>query len=1148
MFEITGNDIAQLNDEDLRSLIGRLCESEAKRHGLPTSCVTWGGDQRASDGGVDVRVALPAQTPIEGFIPRAATVFQTKADEIPPSGIASEMRPKGIIRPAITELARISGGYIIVGSKSPTADPALQSRRDAMRMAVRDVPNAAALFLDFYDRGRIATWVRDHSELIPWVRERIGRSIQGWRPYGVWADPSEEPKAEYLMDAGLRLLTGRQEDADGLDAVKGINRIRSVLSEPRTAVRLIGLSGVGKTRFVQALFDERVGDRHLDPSLAVYTDMSDEPNPAPVALATDLVANQARQILVVDNCSPDLHGRLTKPCRSLASKLSVITIEFDIQDDEPEGTQVFRLEPSSTELVEKLIKRRFPHVSSVDAQTVAEFSGGNARIAVALATTIGKNESIAGIPDAQLFDRLFRQRQPHDKSLRTSAEVCSLVYSFQVEEGAAGAQGELAPLGTLVKQDAQEVYANVAELQRRGLAQQRSVWRAVLPQAIANRLAASALQNIPPNVIDAQFLRDAPGRLLKSFSKRLGYLHGSKEATAIVRKWLGVGGILSDVPNLNDQGKAIFNNVAPAAPEAALSAIERALLGQDDEALRTCTHVVRLLRLLAYDAALFDRCTALILKIASAGDVNQTSNEATDAFVSLFPIVLSGTHASIEQRLRVIERLLTSEDSKHRTLGVAALKVSLEAWHFMSHYEFAFGAHSRDFGYQPRSRVEEAHWFGSTINLAESLACSDRPCASGVRSALAEKFRGLWTKAGMYDALEHVCRAISEKQFWKEGWIAVRQALNFDSKGFASEISARLSSLEELLRPKDLVQKVRSMVFSKRITGAKISEFWDGDLGGGPTDFDRLFNIAKKLGAVVASDAAAFEELLPEMVTLDVSGNGRVWHLGSGMFDGEGDSRAKWDRLVAQLAATPEDQRNIEVLRGFLAAAQEKDPAVTKVLLDDAVQNETLARWYPALESSVRIDDIGVNRLKRSLAFGRAPIGAYRSLAAGVQSIADKDVRDLLLDIATKPDGLDVAIELLSMRLHGKKADISPCGPEILDVGCQLLRQLTFSKRQKRDDYSLQVVAKACLLGQEGAEIVRAMCHNLRDADSKFKASAFDYALLIEGLFAVQPTAALDGLLTGSDREVETGCRIIHDVCLNEKNPVDLVPEEVLID
>ena len=60
MFEITGDDIAALNDTDLRTLVGRLCEAELRRRGLPVSAVTYGGNQTAKDGGLDVRVAAPA--------------------------------------------------------------------------------------------------------------------------------------------------------------------------------------------------------------------------------------------------------------------------------------------------------------------------------------------------------------------------------------------------------------------------------------------------------------------------------------------------------------------------------------------------------------------------------------------------------------------------------------------------------------------------------------------------------------------------------------------------------------------------------------------------------------------------------------------------------------------------------------------------------------------------------------------------------------------------------------------------------------------------------------------------------------------------------------------------------------------------------
>ena len=44
MFEITGDDIAALNDTDLRTLVGRLCEAELRRGGLPVSAVTYGGN------------------------------------------------------------------------------------------------------------------------------------------------------------------------------------------------------------------------------------------------------------------------------------------------------------------------------------------------------------------------------------------------------------------------------------------------------------------------------------------------------------------------------------------------------------------------------------------------------------------------------------------------------------------------------------------------------------------------------------------------------------------------------------------------------------------------------------------------------------------------------------------------------------------------------------------------------------------------------------------------------------------------------------------------------------------------------------------------------------------------------------------------
>jgi hypothetical protein len=277
--------------------------------------------------------------------------------------------------------------------------------------------------------------------------------------------------------------------------------------------------------------DEAWGSGH---SLAIYTDTADEPDPQPKGLASDLVASGTRAILVVDNCPPETHKQLSEVAKAAGATISVITIEYDIREDQPEGTDVFSLETSSLPLIEKLLKARFANLSQIDARTIAEFSGGNARIAIALAGTVEKTETVSGLTNTELFTRLFKQRHEHDAGLLQIAEACSLVYSFQ-GEALAGENAELPVLGGLVGKSAQEVFTAAAELKRRDLLQQRREWRAILPHAIANRLATMALQNIPYFVIDSAIVNGPSERLLRSFSRRLGYLNASKEAQAIVQ-------------------------------------------------------------------------------------------------------------------------------------------------------------------------------------------------------------------------------------------------------------------------------------------------------------------------------------------------------------------------------------------------------------------------------------------------------------------------------------------------------------------------------------------------------------------------------------------------------------------------------------
>jgi hypothetical protein len=1054
--------------------------------------------------------------------------------------ILAEMRRAGAIRPVIQELTNESGAYVIVSSHGSTADTALNNRRRAMREALAGVSDAHALYTDFYDRTRMATWVRRHPGLITWVKERVGRALVGWRPYGPWSGPGEGVDAEYLVDNKLRLDLGRHHDEPAQPVADAIDELRDVLAKPGRMVRLVGLSGVGKTRFVQALFDPRIGSRPLPQSLAVYTNLSDNPDPQPTGLASDLIATRTRAILVVDNCPPDLHRRLSDVCAASDSTLSVITIEYDVRDDQPEGTQVVTLDTSSPELIEKLIRRRCPHLSEVDAGTITEASGGNARIALALAGTVERSETIAGLSDDELFQRLFRQRHGSNGALLIAAQACSLVYSFQ-GEALTSDDPELPRLALLAGQSPLELYRHVGELLRRDLVQQRSVWRAVLPHAIANRLAAQALEDIPFDFIDQQLVTGGTDRLARSFSRRLSFLHEHHCAVAIVERWLAPGGPLANVATLNDLGQAMLENVAPVSPRATLEALERAGSGNDQLAAAVWGRHQSLLCSLSYEPPLFDRSASLLARAATQSLEEHDAKDAAEAFTSLFTIHLSGTHATIEQRLALIEQLLRSDEPKQRSLGLAALASVLEATHFSSGHRFEFGARSRDYGYRPQSDGDVDRWYRAALELIGRLSQTDGVLASELRDLLAQKFRGLWTSARMYDELEALAIRFAADVFWRNGWVACRQTMRFDRERLTPESTSRLTALEAQLRPTNLAERVRAIALSDRSGGLDLEDA-DDDIA---TAFERREAIARELGAQVAVDEAVFAELLPAMVR----GGNRAWGFGRGLAHASEDRRTTWARLVEEMYQVPPEQLSVQVLRGFLSELWLHDRDLTQDLLDAALDQPALAASLPALHSAVQLDVRGVERLKRGLESGQVPIRMYGSLALGgtTDDLPGQSLGELLLLLAGKPDGFEVAVEILAMRFYSDRTAQRQHEPELCEAGRQLLRLVKFKKGNQRDDDELARIARACLVGLEAGPLAAEIAGRLRHAVATYETNAYANDDLLRALLAVQPIAVLDALLEGSEREQRAGIRLFDHMHRHRPGPRDELTAEQLV-
>ncbi|WP_416899412.1 MAG: hypothetical protein ACMVY4_06765 [Minwuia sp.] len=1124
MFDITGDDIAQLDDKLLRELVGLLCEAECREAGLDSKAVTWGGNQNAADGGFDVVVRTEAGVPGSVLLQRSVVGIQVKKPDLAPAKAKEEMKPGGSLREDIANLVAVGGCYLIASSGANTSNAMLRRRQKAMRDAMsQDDPNGL-VELQFLDRGQIATWVRQHPSMVLWVRERVGRPLIGWHPYGNWANAPGGVEEVYLADEELRISNGRRPSDQPVDAVSGINELREALRSVGVCLRLAGLSGVGKTRLVQALFDERVGSSALPKNRAYYCDVADDPQPPPKALIENLNALDEPGIVIVDNCPPELHASLREAVIKDDSCVSLLTVEYDVRDDLPTKTGVYLMEPASLELTERLIRNHFDHITAVDAQTIAEFSGGNARVAIALAETVEVGETLSGLRDETLLERLFVQRHDNDQRLLRAAEALSLAYSFDGED-TDPSSSELAHLGNIVTESADDMFGHVTILRDRKLVQSRSRWRAVLPHALANRLASNALKRLPKTKIVGGILGSGSERLIKSFTRRLAFLHDNPIVGDIAADWLRKEGWVGDVGMLNAFGIAMFKNLAPIAPETALEAIERStkdgnqtIYQADNSAQTAC---VRTLKLIAHDPKLFERCCAQLQGFALNSNDDEIRNSATERLISLFPIHLSGTHATLDQRISVINDLLRKDDEPSAELAIEALDAALEATRFSSGEDYQFGARPRDYGYRPKSWAEQCEWYRRHLDALKGLAL--RPGKLGVRArdVLRQRFRGLWHRGGVQAELSDTLAEVQGQTKWVEGWIAVKETIYFDAPKSGSKSKGQwtqLESLERQLRPSSLVERARAYALQDRSYGLDhldgSDDIEERDLS---EQIQTVEEITRRIGRELAEDGEAFNDLLMELVS---PGGNRIGFVGEGLAEDAKDPEALWRRLHAAAASLASGDWNLGVFYGFLIGLNRKSPKLCNKLLEEAVQDDLLGPVFPNLQCAIALNATAYRRLLTSIDHGVAATEQYEILAYGQShaGLSDDELVELLTCLGNRENSDGTIKSILKMRLFKRPLATLPEEGKLMEF-CRVFLcsyDLEAGSRGNRqiDDHALKEIARKCLrAGQTAEPSAKQICKKIAGLIGAGKLYLHDIDQLLCELAKNQPSAFMDAFL-----------------------------------
>lgn len=1126
IFDIDKDELLGLSDTLLEELIARLAEAEVAASGHSPARVRWSGSINTPDGGIDVHVQVPVEQLNSGYIERPDTVFQAKKHKMRRADILREMAPSGVLSLMISVQATKGGSYIIVSLNEDCTSPMLAERVAAMKEAVRHDPCNLSLHLAFYDRAKLAQWIRQHPSVMLWVNRKLGRRYSGWQPYGAWSCPPEGA-VDILITASGITITLPSEKGHSLSIEEAIGPIRQLIRTTRKAVRITGLSGVGKTRIVQALFDESVGADALDRTLAVYADTGDDPVPSAAAMLERLIADQHSAIMILDNCPSELHASLAARVTSQGSRVKLITVEYDIREDKPQTTEVIHIEAVGPEVAEKILLRRFPSIGQLNARRIAEFADGNARISLAIAERVKEGESLAVLSDTQLFDRLFEQRHEPDEGLREQAEILSLVYSFSSDVSETG-DSELEILGTLAGYSHNQLYRTLKKLTGRRILQARSHWRAILPHAIANRLAASALDSFPVAFLRSTFEVPGRDRLLMSFAHRLGLLHDHPVAKEIAAAWLHPKAWLGNLLALEDSQVRMLEYIAPVVPDVLLNRIDEVLKATDfkgrERHYDPCWSIIlNLLQALAWEPLYFDRCASLLLQIADH-EINTLRQEnARDRLILFCQPYLSGTHASLEQRIAFLEECLSSGLSQRCTLGLKMLSAGLSGSTWTSSGIYEFGARPRDYGAEPDYDALMV-WRRAFIAIAVRVGnADDMRLANGARTILANALSGLWNDKRMGSVLVEAARTLHARIPWGEGWKAIRTKLYFMRKNpqVLPVLLETLDALERELKPNDLLSSIRLYVLSKGHHNWVLDDDFNRDGQGRYAEAEeRLMARAEQLGREFAASTLCLSDLRPNLFSSEWMPYRSAF--GQGLAQGTASPREVWQLLIKELDQDATENKDFSVFLGFIEGVDRINEVLTHEFLDHCVVHPSLCRVLVKLHPQRDFTETDLNRCislldkpdTRPVMFD-AILWQKKCLHLPVPRVLELAERLLAIE-----NGAEVILNGLWMRLHGKKATEDMPDPKLCQIGLRaairVLQKETDDRGGLVDDFMESVVAAALQFdSHEGLK--EYWLDAVFSAIDKHHGYMNDYRKTIQTTVALIPEAFLSRLFADSE-------------------------------
>lgn len=1035
-FEADTTQIEQLNSLQLVELLRRLILAECRLVNIPLRAASVPLQITVADGGEDARVNWQGGLDSTNFFPARFCVFQSKAQNLTATSMASEIlkKPKkGAKRLNATIFKALAkrGAYVVFCSRG-FGEQKVDKLRKVIATAIhRGKRNPKHLkTIEIYDANRIAAWVDAHPPVALWLASlKRGRSLAGFQSHDAWGRDNEIANIPWVADDMPRFLSNNSVNV-GTESHRtkreawSFNQAADIaldyLSKDQAVLRIAGPSGFGKSRFSFELFNRRKAlSDEFDRTAVIYADLQisgDEIG----KLALEIADAGSPAILVVDECPDDLHVKLAGIARRAESRLRLLTIDVETKVQDSENSMVIRLEPASDETIGLMVKAVAPKLSDSDSRYIQELSKGFPKMAVLAARRHGSGQQAITSAEEVLTRVVWGKRQRIDEAQK-SLELLSL-FEWVGLTGPVADEGEFVAerLGGITR-DA--FVGHIKSFSSRGVILTRGDYVQVTPIPLAASLGANQLSLLPIATLSTLFM-DATASLKNSLLRRMRWLDTTPEAKTFARSLLA-SNCLGNLETLNtDSGSEYIDHLVHVDPDTVMATIHRLIGSLSPDELQQITagrrHLVWALEKLVFRRHSFDAAATLLRQLAASETESDIVNNATGQFTQLYQIYLSGTEASPDMRLLVLDDGLKSSNRKERAVCIVALSKMLETGHFSrvgGAEEIGSQAGLKDWA--PNTYGEIWDFLRAALQRLTEIAISDDPFASQAKNIIGSHIRGLIGRLPFDEIKGTIYRIVSHDGFWPEAIEKVNEWLYFDRTEAPKELGQEVRGYFNELMPIDPVE------LAILYTHGWQSDFHDPDVNydqgqASQHDFEYSTRKAIELADVVSTDQHTIDRALDRFVT---SQGKSVFPFARRLGEITSDPRGLFKSAVKK-AERWQEPANLDFFGGLIAGIDSRDSEGARDCIRLALNSPKLKENAISMIGSSKLQPSDITLVVSLLQSGDVKPWQCATLSYG-KRMSHLEAIDILplLDALSQngPDGLLAAIDITTMILHGGK-------------------------------------------------------------------------------------------------------------------------------